>query len=84
MTKETSSPLILEMHGNAHGKAETVVDEAPHKQDCNTTQAHAYALAAMEDPEMWAHYQQEGHKKKKSAYSMAFSSFFKVHRKLGE
>ena len=47
-------------------------------------EAHAYALAAMEDPEMQAYYEQEAHKQGKSAYSLAFAGFFKVRRTLEE
>jgi hypothetical protein len=47
-------------------------------------EAHAYALAAMEDPEMQAYYEQEAQKQGKSAYDLAFAGYFKVRRTLEE
>jgi hypothetical protein len=46
--------------------------------------AHDYARAAMANPEMREHYEQQAKRKRKKAYSLAFASFFRVHRKLGE
>ena len=47
-------------------------------------EAHDYARAAMADPEMRQHYEQQAKRKRTKAYSLAFASFFKAHRKLGE
>jgi hypothetical protein len=47
-------------------------------------EAHDYARAAMADPEMRAHYEREGRRKHKKPYSLAFTSFFREHRKLEE
>ena len=47
-------------------------------------EAHDYARAAMANPEMREHYEREARRQRKKAYSLAFASFFKVHRKLGE
>jgi hypothetical protein len=47
-------------------------------------EARAYALAEMEDPEMQAYYDQEAQKQGKSAYALAFASYFMVRRTLEE
>jgi len=47
-------------------------------------EAHDYARAAMSNPEMCEHYEREARRKHTKAYYLAFASFFRVHRKLGE
>ena len=47
-------------------------------------EAHDHARAAMANPEMRAHYEQEGRRKRKKPYSLALASFFREHRKLEE
>ena len=47
-------------------------------------EAHDYARAAMADPETRQHYEREARRKRKKAYSLAFASFFRVNRQLGE
>jgi hypothetical protein len=47
-------------------------------------EAHDYARAAMADPEMREHYEREAKRKRKKPYSLAFSNYFKVQRKLEE
>ena len=46
-------------------------------------EAHDYARAAMDDPEMKAYYEQQAKRQRKKAYSLAFASFFRANRKLG-
>ena len=46
--------------------------------------AHDYARSAMANPEMRAYYEQQAIRKRKKAYSLAFASFFRTQRNLGE
>ena len=46
--------------------------------------AHDYARAAMDNPEMKEYYEQQAKRKRTKAYSLAFASYFEVQKKLGE
>ena len=72
---------------------QTIVYKAPKKSRGNTrfaqklqqhrmTDAHAYAGAAMADPDKQAHYEQQSRKLGKSAYSLALSNYWKLRRKM--
>jgi hypothetical protein len=71
----------------------TIVYEAPKKSRGNTRyaqkvqqhhmgEAHAYARAAMADPERKARFEEQGKKEKKSAYLMALSRYWKERREI--
>jgi hypothetical protein len=47
-------------------------------------EAYTYARSVMSDPKMYSFYEQEARKKKKNAYHMALSGYFKVKRRLEE
>ena len=65
-------------------KAQKAEKERRARQRQLMYEAHDYARAAMANPEMREHYEQQARRKRKQAYSLAFASFFEVHRKLGE
>jgi hypothetical protein len=72
---------------------QTIVYKAPKKSRGNTRfaqkvqqhrmrDAHAYAHAAMADPDKQAHYEQQSCKLGKSAYSLALSDYWKLRREM--
>ncbi len=65
-------------------KAQKAVKERNAQQRQLMYEAHDYAHAAMANPEMREHYEQEAIRKHTKAYSLAFASYFRVHRQLGE
>ena len=79
--RSTNGETVVYM---APEKAESKAPKEPGSPSHPFTNAHVYARSAMADPEMKAYYEQEGRRKRTSAYSLAFSSYLKTHRKLGE
>jgi hypothetical protein len=72
--------VVYKAPGEAAGKSQSEPDSPPHP----FKEAHAYARAAMADPEMRAYYKEQARKKNRSAYAMALSGYFEVQCRLGE
>jgi hypothetical protein len=64
-------------------KAQKAVKAGNARQQQMLYDAHDYARAAMDDPEMKKYYEQQAKRKRTKAYSLAFASYFKVQKKLG-
>jgi hypothetical protein len=65
-------------------KAGSKTQTEPGSQPHPVAGAHAHARAAMADPEMRDHYEQEAERTGGSAYFPAYTNYFKVCRQPGK
>ena len=65
-------------------KAQKKQKERNSRQQQHMLAAHDFAHAAMQDPEMKAHYEQKAIKQKSKPYLMALSAYLKGRRIFGE